>query len=98
LARTAQAMRAVLLASATATFLAGILASSFHDPGMLVGMGEGVTDYGCRADNQEASQVAVAWLRYAAEHHSVSQLPKPSSPDWGAKSCCVNGMWRQSLQ
>jgi hypothetical protein len=97
LARTAQAMRAVLLASATATFL-GHLGKQLDDPGMFIGMGAGVTDYGCRADNQEASQVAVAWLRYAAEHHSVSQLPKPSSPDWGAKSCCVNGMWRQSLQ
>jgi hypothetical protein len=31
---------------------------------MLVGV---VADYGCRADDQEASQVAVALLRYAAE-------------------------------
>ena len=60
-------MRAILLASATATTLGRHLGQQLDDPGMFVGMGARVTDYGCRADDQQASQVAIALLRYAAE-------------------------------
>ena len=50
----AQAMRAILLATATATSLAGFLASSrmIYDPGMLLRMPPGVVNNGRCTDDE----------------------------------------------
>ncbi len=62
----AQAMRAILLASATAT-LGRLLGEQLHDPGMLVGMPPRMLDHSRGPDDQQSPQIAVALLRYAAE-------------------------------
>ena len=63
----AQAMRAILLASATATTLAGFLASSFITQGCLSGCVPRVSDDRRRTDDEQPAQIAIALLGDAAE-------------------------------
>jgi hypothetical protein len=63
----AQAMRAILLATATATSLAGFLASSLMIQGMLLRMLPGLSNNGCCTDDEQPSEIAISLLGDAAE-------------------------------
>jgi hypothetical protein len=62
----AQAIRAILLATATATSLAGFFQQP-HDPGMLLRMLPGVSNNSCCTDDEQPSEIAISLLGDAAE-------------------------------
>ena len=57
----AQAIRAILLETATATSLA-ILGQQPHNPGMIVRLLPGVLNNGCCTDNEQPSEIAISLL------------------------------------
>ena len=63
LASNAQAMRAILLASATATTLNGFAGEKLCEPGILLRLLARVPQHRTGSDHQNASQIAIALFR-----------------------------------
>lgn len=81
----AQAMRAILLATATATSLAGFLASSLMTQKCFCGCCPGVSNNGCCTDDEKPSEIAISLLGDAAE---LLFAPRRVLPRHKSDPCC----------